>query len=167
MGSLYQPAPQEQRNWRPFVIGLLIIVVAIVAIWAVYRNGNKVPQEARIDPYAANLQFSDLHLSKAENFVGGEVTYVGGKISNTGSQTVVQTQVEILFRNSMGEVVQKETQALRVAQTELGNRDYVTLSPTAPLTPNQTRDFRFVFEHVSADWNQGYPELRVTSTKLQ
>ena len=118
-------------------------------------------------PTLSNLQFSDLHLSKATNFVGGEVTYVEGKISNLGLQTVVGAQVEIVFRNSLGEIVQKETQPLRVSQVQLGQPDDVALSPTVPLTSNQTRNFRFAFEHVSADWNQGYPELRVISTKLQ
>jgi hypothetical protein len=167
MSSLYQPTPQEERNWRPIIVGLLLVLGVVVAIWAVYRHSNNAPQQKQLDPYASNLQFSDLRLSKAQNFVGGEVTYVEGKISNTWKQTVSGAQVEIVFRNSMGEIVQKDVQPLRVAQKQLGNPDYVLLSPTVPLMPNQTREFRFIFEHVSADWNQGYPELRVVSSTLQ
>ncbi len=167
MGALYQPAPEEERNWRPLVVGFVVIAVVIGALWVLYRKSSGGPRQPGFDPYASNLQFSDLHLSKAANFVGGEVTYVEGKISNLGRQTVVGAQVEIIFRNSLGEIVQKETQPLRVAQVQLGQPDYVALSAAVPLTSNQTRNFRFAFEHVSADWNQGYPELRVISTKLQ
>jgi hypothetical protein len=167
MGSFYQPAPHEERNWRPIAIGLVIVLAALVAIWLAFRNSNQAAHPERIDPYAANLQFSDLHLSKAQNFVGGEITYIEGKVSNTGNQTVTGAQVEIVFRNSMGQIVQRELLPLRVLETQLGNPDYVIVNPSAPLTPNQTREFRFAFEHISIDWNQGYPELRVVSTRLQ
>ena len=125
MGALYQPAPQEERNWRPIIVGFVVIAVVIGVVWALYRKSSSGPRPPGFDPYVSNLQLSDLHLSKATNFVGGEVTYVEGKISNLGAQTVVGTQVEIVFRNSLGEIVQKETQPLRVAQVQLGQPDYV------------------------------------------
>jgi hypothetical protein len=33
----------------------------------------------------------------------------------------------------------------------------------APLGPGQTRTFRLIFDRVSKQWNQGYPELEITA----
>jgi hypothetical protein len=163
MGSFYHPAPEESASrWRPMALGLLVIGVAVTLIWFFSRN-SAAPANAQptADPYAAYLKVTDLHLSTAQNFVGGTVTYVGGKVTNTGDKTVVAAQVECTFRNSLGEIVQKEIQPLRVQATPLGSPDFVALS-VAPLAPGTTREFRLTFEHISADWNQGFPELRFT-----
>ena len=47
-----------------------------------------------------------------------------------------------------------------------GFPDVAPLS-AAPLTANKTRDFRLTFEHISADWDQGYPELRLVRITTQ
>ena len=168
MGGLYQPAPQQgNRTWVPLAVGFALVVLAIAAIYSCTRSSRTAGRQSATDIYAGNVLFTDLKLSRAENFVGAAVTYIEGKVSNTGTQTVIGAQVEIIFRNSLGEVVQKETHPLRVATSQMGQTEYVALSPQLTLVPNQTREFRFTFEHISADWNQGYPELRVVQTRLQ
>ena len=67
--------------------------------------------------------------------------------------------VESIFRNDLGEIVDRQAQPLRISAAPLGNPDWVPLS-AAPLAPGQTAEFRLTFEHISADWNMGYPELR-------
>lgn len=163
MGTFYPQVPEETGSrWRPFVIGLAVVAIALAVIWFRSRNVRPAatPQET-VDPYAASLQISNLHLSSAQNFVGGTVTYLQGQIANVGTKIVAGVEVEVVFRNSLGEVVQKESQPLRVLQTTLGHADFALLS-TAPLRPNGVREFRLTFEHISADWNQGFPELRFT-----
>ncbi|MFB3917136.1 MAG: hypothetical protein ACE14M_10430 [Terriglobales bacterium] len=155
--------PEETGSrWRPLAIGLVVIGIVLAVIWILSRNARPAPppQQAE-DPYAANLRISDLRLSTAHNFVGGKVTYVEGQVANLGGKIVTGAQVEVVFRNSLGEVVQKESQPLRVQETTLTQPDFVLLS-AAPLRPNGVRDFRLAFEHISADWNQGFPELRFT-----
>ena len=44
--------------------------------------------------------------------------------------------------------------------------DAISLSQQ-PLTPNMQKEFRLTFEHISADWNQGLPELRFTRIVTQ
>ena len=92
--------------------------------------------------------------------MGVSVSYLDGKITNVGSKTVTGATVEVVFRNSLGEIVQRETLPLMLYHTGLAGFPDVAPLSAAPLMPNQTRDFRLTFEHISADWDQGYPELR-------
>jgi Protein of unknown function (DUF2393) len=162
MGSIYQPAPEEKagERYRPQMVAGAAILLICVVIFFIVRNTPQKAGEPQIDRYAEFLQTTDLHLSQAQNFVGGQVTYLEGKISNLGPKTVTGVSVQCVFRNSLGEVVDKPVEPVRVQQAQLGNPDVVSLS-AAPLTPNASREFRIAFEHVSADWNQGLPELRI------
>jgi len=38
---------------------------------------------------------------------------------------------------------------------------------TAPLVSGQTKPFRLIFEHVSEQWNQASPELKVTDLTVK
>jgi Protein of unknown function (DUF2393) len=161
MGTPFsQPQVEEAgRRWISVVIGAAVVVVAIVALVLLGRPGAK-PALPAVAPYAEELRISDLKLSAAENFVGGSVNYVDGKITNVGQKTVSAATVETVFRNSLGEVVQREAQPLMLYHTGLAGFPDVAPLSAAPLTPNQTRDFRLTFEHISSDWDHGYPELR-------
>lgn len=163
MGSLYQPAPREEESRsRPLIIAVVLVAAIGLALWLYARHARPpAPSQVAEAPYASNLHISDLHLSTAENFVGGEVTYLEGKIANTGGQTVTSAQVQALFRNSLGEVVDSPVVPLMVQATTL-QTEFVPLN-RAPLTPNQQVEFRLTFEHISADWNMGFPELRIVS----
>ncbi len=172
MGTFF-PAPQQveergSRAWIPIAAGALIVVVIVVLLVVLGRNPQQTQQEQPQPPYASNLHISDLKLSAAENFVGATVSYLDGKIANTGNQTVTGCRIEAVFRNSMGQIVQKETQPLMILHTRTGYgyQDLMPLS-AAPLQVNQVQDFRLTFEHISADWDHGYPELRVVSLALK
>jgi hypothetical protein len=160
-GGVFSQPPVEEagRRWLPLAIGAAVIVAALAAIMILGRPA-KQPGPATLDPYSEYLRVSDLKLSTAANFVGVSVTYLDGRITNVGSKTMTGATVESVFRNSLGQIVQRETQPLMLYHTGIqGIPDVAPLS-AAPLTPNQTRDFRLTFEHISADWDQGYPELR-------
>lgn len=166
MGGFSQYQPKQENRWRPILIAVGIIVVVVAAIWFFSRGHTSAPAQAGIVPYAESLQTGDLHLSTAQNFMGGQVTYLQGKVANVGAKTVTAAEVQATFRNSLGEVVDKQTQPLRVSASPLGHPDWVALS-TAPLVPNKVAEFRLTFEHISADWNMGFPELRFVSVQTQ
>lgn len=163
MSTIYQSGPgqQEERTnrWVPLAIAFGFIIVIAAAIWFFGKRDTPVAQD-QPDPYADQLVLSGLRMSQAENFIGGQVTYIEGKISNVGTQTVTNATVEVVFRNALGQVVQDEKTGLQVASAPLGEADFVPLK-NSPLTPNGSRDFRLTFEHISADWNMGIPEVRV------
>ncbi len=165
MGSLYQTTPEREpeSNSRPLIIAAVVLVLVVGLIFFLVRTSKPAPpppSQMSEAPYASNLQISDLHLSTAKNFINAEVTYLEGNIANTGAASLTGAQVLCIFRNSMGEVVDTPVVPLQIEAVVLGQNDFVPLS-TSPLMPNQKRPFRLTFEHVSADWNMGMPELRV------
>jgi hypothetical protein len=55
---------------------------------------------------------------------------------------------------------------LHVLQTSGPYPDAVDLN-ASPLVPGQSKPFRLTFEHITADWNQQYPELQVTDVVVK
>ena len=157
---------QAETPWVPIAIGAAIMVIAVVALVVLTRS--KPSEQGAVDPYAAKLAVSDLKMSAAENFVGGTVSYLEGKITNQGDKPVLGASLEVTFRNSLGEVVQKETMPVRGLQAHsiTGTPEMFDLR-LAPLQPGKTIDFRLTFEHISGDWNREYPQLKFTSVAIQ
>ena len=147
--------------WRAILAG--VVVVAVVIGLLVWLGGGNRSAPAAPNPYADQLQISNVKMAAAQNFVGGTVTYVDGKITNTGAKTVTGAVAEVIFRNSLGEVVQKEQIPVRVLVFQGPERNILDLR-SAPLKPGASADFRLTIEGtISADWNQGYPEVRIAS----
>ncbi len=165
MGGLIQPQPAQQdesgRIWTFVGLGVAIVVIVVAVLAIIGRSGRQPP--ALPPPYASKLQLTDLKMSAAENFVGATVTYLDGKITNSGDKTVIRATVQGTFINSLGQVVQRETLPVHVLTTGTTGgiyTDAVDLS-VAPLAPGQSRPFRLTLEHISADWNHAAPELKL------
>ena len=125
----------------PFTIGLILVVAVVAGIAFVSRNSNQPKTEA--NPYAEKLQPSDLTLSAADNFVGATVTYLDMSLTNTGDRTVAGGQVEASFKNSLGEVVQKEIVPIHVLQaSQLGGYPDIMDLSMSPLAAGQTKKVR-------------------------
>ena len=88
------------------------------------------------------------------------MTYIEGTINNAGDKKVTGAQVQVLFKNSLGEIAQKETLPVMVVMPNAPYVDYGTLD-RAPLGPHQSRGFRLTLEHVSADWDGQIPSVKV------
>jgi len=147
--------------WRAVVAGVAVLAVMLGLL--VWLGGGKRSVSRAPNPYADKVQISNVKMAAAQNFVGGTVTYVEGRITNTGAKTVSGAVAEVLFRNSLGEVVQKEQIPIRVLVFQGPDRDILDLR-SAPLKPGASADFRLTIEgSISADWNQGYPEVRISS----
>jgi hypothetical protein len=162
-----QPHPDEERGFPwPILVGVLAVLVAIGTMVLLSQRNSGANTELPTDPYAENLSLGQLQLSTAENFVGGAVTYIDGKIINNGEKVVTGITAEVTFRNSLGEVVQKEQQQLKVLHTSGPYPDIVGFDKM-PLPPSQTATWRTTWEHISSDWNRGYPELRIVKVNTR
>lgn len=169
MGSLLQPSPvtpTDDRNssWLPIVFGVALVIIVVVIASLLLRTDSKIANPPH--PYAANIKFSDMKMSAAENFVGSTVTYLDGRVTNAGNKTVSRATVNVTFKDSLGQVVQSDDVALRILQTSGPYPEAIDLA-VAPLAPAQSKPFRLTFEHVTADWNHEFPELQVTDVAVK
>src|SRR3954470_13080200 len=101
--ELISSTPARERNWMPLAIaaGAVLLIAAFVVVVMQQRAGRATvaPVNAPADPYAANLSISNLAMSESSNLAGGKVTYIDGRIANTGPRTVSGVSVQVLYRN--------------------------------------------------------------------
>jgi hypothetical protein len=158
----FSAAPEHDKtNWAPMIVGAVLVVV-VVLFFVIIGRGGSSNSSTQQDPYLARLQLTNLHMATAESFAGGSVTYIQGTIANTGDRKVTDARVQVVFKNSLGEIAQKETLPVMVLLPNTPYADYGSLTQ-APLTPGRSSDFRLTLEHVSADWDGQIPQLRLIS----
>lgn len=162
---------KEKGNWLPWIVAGSIVVLALAAVVIIFSSHKKPVaqssnQLAPIDAYAGNLPITNLQMSEASNLAGGKVTYIDGHIANRGDKTVSGVVAQVVFRSFTGEFAQRETLPLNLIRMR---EPYIDTQPVSanPLKPGDERDFRLIFDSVSNDWNQAYPEIRVTQVSFK
>jgi hypothetical protein len=162
------PRQESTGRWRAVLAAAVLIGAALGA--AIFFSDRPAPktEQLRLDPYSENLQVGGLKLSVATNFVGSSVHYLEGQIANTAGRTVTGITVEVVFRDSLGQIVLRDTQPVMLVQPVSGDlpADVVSLAKS-PLRANQLSTFRLSFEHMPAGWNGGYPELRFVKISFE
>lgn len=164
--------PQEERSSGPWVgLGIGFVLIAAIIGGLIYSSRTSENRSAAqpavmnssgaADPYAAKLDITGIQLSAADNMLGGTATYIEGTVANSGDKTVTGATVEVTFKNSLGQVVQRQNEPLWIVQTREPAIDVATLAAN-PLKPGDKREFRLSFEHISADWDRQQPALRIT-----
>jgi hypothetical protein len=156
-----QTSPSEKNSWAPMAAGGVFVLVLLVVLVMLTRGGKPANSNPG-DPNLAKLQISELHMATAQNFAGGSVTYIEGKIANGTDRKVTSASVQVIFKNSLGEIAQKDALPVTVLLPNVPYVDY-GLIDRAPLAPGQTRDFRLTLEHVTTDWDGQVPQVKVVS----
>lgn len=151
--------------WVPMAIGAALLALVIGGVILLSRSGEQAAT-GQAHPYGANLRFTDLKVSASENFVGGNVTYLDGVLTNAGDRTVNAVSVELTFRNTLNEVVQKETLRVMALSQSGPYPDLIDLR-SAPIAPGKSRTVRLTLDHISADWNRVAPDIKVTNVSFQ
>jgi hypothetical protein len=128
---------------------MLALLAVVVFFWhshgATQFSASALPTEEQ-KTYFRQLEFTDLHMSAAENFLGASVTYLDGRVTNAGTRTVRRLDLDLTFVDTLNQVVLRE-------------RVYPVSERTPPLKPGESRPFRVTFEHMPADWNQAAPTV--------
>ncbi len=169
MDGLIQPntnptTERQESSLRPILVGIVIVGVVVGMLALIFRAEQKKP--AVPPAYAANLKFSELKTSAAQNFVGATVSYIDGVITNTGDKAVVHAVAQVIFRDELGQTAQREELPIRVLRTG-GPYDEAVDLTVSPLAPGQSKPFRLTFENISAQWNHAYPELQITQVSVK
>ena len=138
-------------------VGLLLVIGAISAVFFLMSPPESAPAPPPSQEdiaYAGQLQLSDLHLSAEKNFLGQQVVYLDGKITNRGNKTVRHLKLKLYFRDYYSRVVLREDQPV-LAET------------SAPLIPGQTRNFQLRFDSIPDSWSRQIPQFQLVSIGVQ
>ena len=155
--------PAEERSRLPvaFLAGIVIVTLLIgaAALFSRYAapSANEEDKPLPVGPeeqaYASQIHLLEPKMSRAANFLNQEVTYIFGTVENGGNRKVKQIEITLEFHDPFNQVVLRDKQRLFL--------------PTAPpMAPGQQRDFQVPYEHISAEWNNVYPTIRVTGLQL-
>lgn len=150
------------RRFALIIVGTALLGMALLVILFFAGHGKLSrrlarPQTLPFGPaeqaYAQRIRFTDIQMSRAENFLNQEITYISGVVSNDGSRRVLSLDVTADFRDFSGTIILHETRRV------FGGHGAV-------IEPGQRRDFQLAFESVPDAWNQHYPELKVAALTL-
>ena len=153
----------SNRFYLALALGAAVVLLLIGAAILFNRGSGSTQSAGQPAPlpfgpaeqaYAAQIHFSGLQLSQADNLLNQQFTYVVGTVSNSGDRSVRAIEATVEFHDLVNQVVLRDT--VRI------------FAPGAPpLAPGHERDFQLTFEHVSAQWNRQPPSIRITGLKLQ
>ena len=130
----------------------LFLCLAEFLCWGCRPSPELSPRD--IANYATRISFSEFSLSARENMVGQTVYYVAAEVSNDGDRAITLLEVNVSFRDSLGEVVLLE-------------RTRVISPGHVPLDPGQSRQFRMGFEDIPDTWNRIAPNLEIIRLELE
>jgi hypothetical protein len=160
---------KEPFDWKALVaaasVVALLIVCAVVVAHKRHAAAPKTPPGTilPLDGYAANLAVTGVEMSETEA-LGGRIIYVDGHVTNNGERTVTGITVQTIFSNDELMPPQVETMPLMLIRTRDPEVDTEAVS-REPLKPGDSREFRLIFDHVTENWNQAYPEIRVVGVQ--
>ena len=128
---------------------MLALLAVVVFFWhshgATQYSADAMPTEEQ-KAYFRQLEFTDLHMSAAQNFLGDSVTYLDARVTNKGTKTVRRLDVDLTFVDTLNQVVLRE-------------RAHPVSPRTQALKPGESKVFRISFEHMPVDWNQAAPSV--------
>jgi hypothetical protein len=152
---------EKSRFPMTLLAGVVIVLLVLGGAYFVLRHTSvggpsaaKLPLGPDEQAYAAHIHFRELQMSRAQNFLNQEITYLFGEVANDGVRTIRDLEVTVEYRDGLGQVV------LRDSQRPFG------LHPLE-LPGGGRREFQLSFEHIPDEWNHQIPEIRVTGLLLE
>lgn len=151
---------QDEKRSLPVgvIVALAFVAVVLVGVYLLVgrQSGSSAPGEPsqQAVAYADQLSVGELRMSAEENFLGQQVIYLDGKLTNRGNKTIRRLQVRLFFRDSLNQVVLREDQEVIKARS-------------ASLAPGEAREFRLLFDRIPDSWNQQVPQFQLVALELQ
>jgi len=154
----------EERSTLPiaFLIGIVIVALLVggAVLWSRHASTSDsepekpLPMGPAEQAYAPQIHFLEPKMSRAANFLNQEVTYIFCTVENSGDRKIQNIEITLEFHDPFNQVVLRDKQRLFL--------------PTAqPFLPGQQRDIQIPYEHISAQWNNAFPTIRVTGLQFK
>jgi hypothetical protein len=166
--GMFNAPPQEKPSRLPWFIagGVVLVIVGALVILSYTQRSTLPGADAPLSPYAASLPLSQIQMAQASTMVGAQSTYIDGTVTNKGSKTVTGVTVQAIFYGADNHPVQVADLPMQRIRTRVPYTDTETLN-TAPIAPGQSAPFRLILDHVTQDWNQNPPTLRILHVDFQ
>ena len=137
-----------------------LLVASLLLLIAACRGSSKQTLQnpgvaAEESAYKSKIEVSKVGLAKGENYLGSHVFYVEGTLKNAGDRVVQRVEITFLFRDSLKQVVLKES------------RKALDYKAGGGLDADKSTRFQVAFDHLPKDWNYILPELEVSQVSLK
>lgn len=155
--------PQEggRQFGMALLAGLAVVLVLGGIVYLLARTDkNSSPQTVPLpmgsaeQAYAPQVTFTDIEMSRAENFLKQQVTYIVGIMSNNGQRNIVAMDVTLEFHDIPQNSVLRETQRIISAQG-------------APMDAGTKREFQLSLENIPDEWDRRPPTFVITGLQFQ
>lgn len=147
----------EGVSLKKWLVVSLIVVAAVVGVivWITRPSHSlsRAPMTAEEGEYLTQIKVTDAHMSAATNFLGHTEYYLDAKLTNTGTKTVRELELQLTFQDPFGDMVLRATE------------EPVTMN-APPLRPGETIPLHFVFDQLPDGWNQGPPVIVTTHVRF-
>jgi hypothetical protein len=120
---------------------------------SVLKNEVHLPFGPAEQAYVSKIQFENVSMSRAENFIHQEVTTLSGELVNAGGLPIRDLELAIVFSDELQQVV------LRERRSPFG-------TGSSPLAAGGHREFEISIEHIPASWNMQLPQITVSGLQL-
>jgi hypothetical protein len=157
--SLTPEAASSGFAWKIFVVGVLL-VGGVFYFWSGHTSGpGGPPAQAHLpfgpeeQAYAPRIEIQNISLSRAENFIHQEVTYLSAELVNGGTRSLTGLELTVEFSDELHQVVLRESRAVLSAREPV-------------LAPGEHRSIEISFDHIPPSWNMQQPSVRVTGLQF-
>lgn len=166
--DLFAQKPQEKPSRLPWIIagGVIFIIIGVILFFSYTQQAPAPGANAQLSPYASNLAISGVQMAQASTMVGGQSTYIDGTVTNKGTKTVTGVTIQAIFDDFNNKPAQISTVQMLRIRTRVPYTDTETLD-TAPIPPGKSAPFRLILDHVTDQWNQNPPTLRILHVSFQ
>ena len=139
----------------PGVRFLLLIAMAGCSGNSSSRSSQAGHDALEAEAYKRKIEVSKVGLAKGENYLGSDVFYVEGSLKNIGDRVVQRVEITFLFKDSLKQVVLKES------------RKALEYKGTRGLEADKSTRFQVAFDHLPKEWNYVLPDLEVSQVILK
>jgi hypothetical protein len=142
------------RSVAVWILVALGAMAALVTGWVLLRSPGAFPESAggplsaEEAAYLSQISVTEARMSAARNYLGDTIIFLDAKVTNRGSRSVRDVQLQLEYVDTLGQVV-------------LRDFTHAVTTRMPPLEAGKTRDFRVSYDHMPADWNQAPPKVTV------